>query len=215
MVIQVVRSIRKPSYSVPDARAGETGHRKCGQPMVPFGPRAQAGPPLPQTPDTAPAEVRLSPARTAEPPPADGVVRAGTDSRLSQRSQVDEQGKRKAPRPPKRHGRGAPFGWMSIVCACLSALLLSLVFLFFSLPVIVIPFGVQEPMWLYADDRSAPFEVLYVIPLLWVAAIVFGIVAVRRGDRRRGIAGLMLCGLEVALGVNVVCLGCMLLTIAG
>lgn len=141
---------------------------------------------------------------------------AVADPARSGQSHVETRSNGKVPPPAmERRARGAPFGWMSIVCACLSALLLLLVFLLLFLPVIVIPFGVQEPIWPNADHRFGWLEMVYVIALLWLAAIVLGILAVRRGDRRRGIAGLMLCGLEVALGVDLVCLGCVLITIAG
>jgi len=98
-----------------------------------------------------------------------------------------------SPLPPRPHApapwtvilRDWPFGWTSIASACLAAFL----------PIL----GYALPM-AYSMDREMRRLAAFCTkagPAFWLAAVVLGIVAIVRGDRGRGIAGLVICAIEV------------------
>jgi hypothetical protein len=80
-----------------------------------------------------------------------------------------------------------PLGWSSIACALLAGFL---PLLSYALPMA------------YSLDRETRRLLALGMkgaPLFWLGGLVLGIVAITRGDRGRGIAGLVICAVEVVL----------------
>ncbi len=78
-----------------------------------------------------------------------------------------------------------PLGWSSIACALLAGFLPLLSY--------------ALPMAYSLDRETRPLLALGTkgAPLFWVGGLVLGIAAITRGDKGRGIVGLMICAVEV------------------
>jgi hypothetical protein len=110
---------------------------------------------------------------------------------------MDERGQGRLPQPSAPAPAARPLlslGSASIICACL---------------VVVVPvlgFALPEAMGTYARPIGRMSELLVKAgPVFWLAGLGLGIAAMLRGDRRRGIAGIVICSVElglVALGIG-------------
>jgi len=110
--------------------------------------------------------------------------------------EADREAGRQAPPLPPRPRTPAqssatlqnwPLGWSSIACALLAGFL---PLLSYALPMA------------YSLDRETRRLLalgLKGAPVFWLAGLVLGIAAITRGDKGRGIAGLVICAVEVVL----------------
>jgi hypothetical protein len=97
-----------------------------------------------------------------------------------------------APPLPQERTQEWPYGWASIACACLAVLVPLAGRMLASLGVAHLSLHHLSSLCVKAG------------PPLWLCGLVLGIVAVIRGDRRRGIAGLVICGVEFVLAAIVI-----------